>query len=276
VITSPAGRATQGGTAVVGKVLSSTPLPNGLAIRQAVGKGQSTHGSPSPTTACSATRSELGAASKYPSRPQWQGRLAQEHFMVRRELNAGQGHRVYMRTFDDPATKHDADRSTQVAPWFVSTPTVRFPPRLRRPRHFDMRGAADDRLVVVNRFPRLRSNVVYGPALETSCCAYTATRSPGSARRRGRSARGFSSDYGAARRDPRYSRPQFSDAGSCSGLCLRLTVGSVAYNDFQSTWRRSARTHDRRGHLAGLRIDRAADEVHEEKWHEGELRDASS
>ena len=171
---SPPAVLTPNGPVLFGAVISSTPWPMGCPSGRPPATPRSRRISPSPAKACCVTRSSdwgslqpLQTAIAGPS-------TAQEHFFgFGEKFNAlDQANNVVgMLTFDDPGTKHD--HSYKVAPWFISTRGYGFHLDSSAESSFDRRAGAAGRFVVTNRFPTLRFNLVYGPALTDVLTHYT-------------------------------------------------------------------------------------------------------
>ncbi|HEX2822076.1 MAG TPA: hypothetical protein VHO07_18175, partial [Streptosporangiaceae bacterium] len=156
---SPPAVLTPNGPVLFGAVISSTPVANGLSVRQAVGDAQI---EANLTFAAEGVlRYEVvDWGSLQPLQTAIAGPTsAQEHFFgfgEKFDALDQAGNVVDMLTFDDPGTKHD--HSYKVAPWFISTRGYGFHLDSSAESSFDMRAGAADRFVVTNRFPTLRIN----------------------------------------------------------------------------------------------------------------------
>jgi len=165
VFAPPVGKSSDG-PFEIGRVISSTLVPDGLEFTQAVGTGT--------------VKSRLGFPSVGIMRyevTEWNGLIpsevsiagassAGEHFYgFGEKFNAFDqaGKEVKIVTFDQPGDK--GDRSYKVVPWFVSTRGYGFHLDSSADSIFDMRAKEPDRFVVTNRSPALKFNVVYGPKL---------------------------------------------------------------------------------------------------------------
>ena len=172
---SPPAVLTPEGPLLFGAVLSSTPVANGLSVRQAVGQAQI--GAQLSFAHDGVLRYEVvdwGSLQPQPTAIAGPS-AAQEHFFgfgEKFDALDQAGNVIEMLTFDDPGTKHG--HSYKVASWFVSTRGYGFHLDSSAECSFDMRASAADRFVVTNRFSSLRFNLIYGPALTDVLTRYTA------------------------------------------------------------------------------------------------------
>src|SRR5664279_3647662 len=166
VVLAPPAVLTANGAQPFGKVVSATPIADGLALEQAVGGAQVSarlqfihDGVLRYEVVDWGGLSPLQTAIAGPA-------AASEHFFgfgERFDSLDQTGKRVDILTFDDPGTKHG--HSYKVAPWFVSTRGYGFHLDSTAECTFDMASGANGRFVVTNAFPSLRINLVYGPRL---------------------------------------------------------------------------------------------------------------
>ncbi len=166
---------TVGGRAqTVGRVVSSSPLPDGFELVQDLGGTNITARLTFP--ADGVLRYEV---------TDWNGPLPDqtsvsaasddgEHFYgfgEKFDTFDQAGRFVRTQTFDHPGNK--GDRSYKTAPWFLSTRGYGFYLESSTESHFDMRSGSRDGYVVTNLFSTLRFNIVYGPRLTDALSRYT-------------------------------------------------------------------------------------------------------
>jgi len=174
IVFAPPAVQTSSGALIIGRILSSTVLANGLEVTQAVGTRQITAhltfahdgvmryevtdwGGVVPVATAVASASD-----------------SDEHFYGFGEKFNGldqAGKNIRILTFDNPGNK--GDHSYKVAPWFVSTRGYGFHLDSSAESTFDMRAGAPDHYVVTNDFSTLAFNVVYGPKLTDVLIRYT-------------------------------------------------------------------------------------------------------
>jgi alpha-D-xyloside xylohydrolase len=231
---SPPAVLTPNGPVLFGAVVSSTPVANGLSVRQAVGDAQ---------IEASLTFAGEGVlryevvdwGSLQPLQTAMAGPTsAQEHFFgLGEKFNAldQAGNVVDMLTFDDPGTKHD--RSYKVAPWFISTRGYGFHLDSSAESSFDMRAGAADRFVVTNRFPTLRINLVFGPALTDVLTRYSGLTGRPPLPPPWAFGPWISSDIWRSGGEVRYAATQYGDRGIPASAFVFDSPWEVAYNDFQ-------------------------------------------
>ena len=162
----PAVLPAQGAALQLGRVVASSSTPNALTVTHAAGDSQVT--ATLSFVHDGVLRYEVtdwGAIK--PAQTALAGPSpADEHFYgfgEKFDALDQAGKRVDVLTFDNPGTK--GDRSYKVAPWFVSTRGYGLHLDSSAEVTFDLRAGAADRFVVLNRFPTLAVNLVYGPML---------------------------------------------------------------------------------------------------------------
>ncbi|HMP91170.1 MAG TPA: glycoside hydrolase family 31 protein [Kiritimatiellia bacterium] len=163
-----------GETYLVGQVLSSSPLSNGVELIQRLAG-----------TSVTARMVFTGEGVLQYEVVDW-GNLPVETTAVICESGPGEhvygfgekfnsfnqsGKNVRILTWDPPGDK--GDLSYKVAPWFVSTRGYGFHLESSAESYFDMRATHSDRWVVSNWFPSLKFRVVYGPAMPDIIERYT-------------------------------------------------------------------------------------------------------
>ena len=231
---SPPAVLTPNGPVLFGAVISSTPVANGLSVRQAVGDAQ---------IEANLTFADEGVlryevvdwGSLQPLQTAIAGPTsAQEHFFgfgEKFDALDQAGNVVDMLTFDDPGTKND--HSYKVAPWFISTRGYGFHLDSSAESSFDMRAGAADRFVVTNRFPTLRINLVYGPALTDVLTRYTGLTGRPPLPPPWAFGPWISSDIWRSGGEVRYAATQYGDRGIPASVFVFDSPWEVAYNDFQ-------------------------------------------
>ncbi len=164
----------RGRAQTVGRVVSSSPLPDGFELVQDLGGTNITARLTFP--ADGVLRYEV---------TDWNGPLPDqtsvsaasddsEHFYgfgEKFDTFDQAGRFVRTQTFDHPGNK--GDRSYKTAPWFLSTRGYGFYLESSTESHFDMRSGSRDGYVVTNLFSTLRFNIVYGPRLTDALSRYT-------------------------------------------------------------------------------------------------------
>ncbi len=231
---SPPAVLTPNGPVLFGAVISSTPVANGLSVRQAVGDAQieanltfASEGVLRYEVVDWGSLQPLQTAIAGPT-------SAQEHFFgfgEKFDALDQAGNVVDMLTFDDPGTKHD--HSYKVAPWFISTRGYGFHLDSSAETSFDMRAGAADRFVVTNRFPTLRINLVYGPALTDVLTRYTGLTGRPPLPPPWAFGPWISSDIWRSGGEVRYAATQYGDRGIPASVFVFDSPWEVAYNDFQ-------------------------------------------
>lgn len=224
---------TPGGALLFGQVTSSTPLPNGLALKQSVG-------SASVDTQLTFAHDRVlryevtNWGTLNPQQTAIAGAATlQEHFYgFGEKFNAldQTGKHVKTQTFDDPGQKND--HSYKVAPWFMSTRGYGFQLDSSAVSTFDMRAGAADRFVVTNQFPSLRFNLVFGPALTDVLTRYTGFMGRPPLPPAWAFGVWISSDIWRNGGEVRYAVTQFRDRGIPASGFVFDSPWEIAYNDF--------------------------------------------
>ena len=218
----------------IGRVVSSTSVPDGLELTQAVGTNT--------------IKSRLSFPSEGIMRYEvtdWDGLIpsevsiagasgAAEHFYgFGEKFNAFDqaGKEVRIVTFDQPGNK--GDRSYKVAPWFVSTRGYGFHLDSTGESILDMRANQPDRFVITNRFPELRFDIVYGPKLTDVLIRFT-----GSVRRTYLPppwvfGPWISSDIWRNGGEVKYAVSRWREEGIPASVFVFDSPWETAYNDFQ-------------------------------------------
>jgi alpha-D-xyloside xylohydrolase len=140
------------------------------------------------------------------------------------------GKQVRTLTFDDPGTKED--HSYKVAPWFVSTRGYGFHLDSSAESSFDMRAGAPDRYVITNFFPTLRINLVYGPNLTDVLVRYTGFTGRPPLPPAWTFGPWISSDIWRSGGEVRYAVTQFRNRGIPASAFVFDSPWEIAYNDF--------------------------------------------
>ena len=222
------------GPLLFGSVVSSTPDAGGLSVQQTVGGTQiEAHLTFAHDGVLRYEVVDWG--SLHPLQTAIAGpSTAQEHFFgfgEKFDALDQAGHVVEMLTFDDPGTKHD--HSYKVTPWFISTRGYGFHLDSSAESSFDMRASAADRFVVTNRFPTLRFNLVYGPALTDVLTRFTGYTGRPPLPPPWASGPWISSDIWRSGGEVRYAVTQYRDRGIPASAFVFDSPWEVAYNDFQ-------------------------------------------
>jgi alpha-D-xyloside xylohydrolase len=225
---------TSNGPLVFGKVVSSQPVANGLALRQTVGAAQ-VHTQFTFAHEGVLRYEVVDWGSIVPLQTAIAGpSAAQEHFFgFGEKFNAldQSGKRIDMLTFDDPRTKHD--HSYKVAPWFISTRGYGVHLDSSAESTFDMGAGAPDRFVLTNRFSSLRLNIVYGPAMTDVLSRYTGYTGRPPLPPPWAFGPWISSDIWRNGGEVRYAVTQFRDRGIPASAFVFDSPWETAYNDFQ-------------------------------------------
>ena len=231
---SPPAVLTPDGPLLFGAVVSSTPIADGLSVRQAVGDAQIQaqltfvhDGVLRYEVVDWGSLRPLQTAIAGPS-------TAREHFFgfgEKFDALDQVGNVVEMLTFDDPGTKHD--HSYKVAPWFISTRGYGFHLDSSAESSFDMRTGEAGRFVVLNRFSTFRFNLVYGPALTDILTRYTAYTGRPPLPPPWAFGPWISSDIWRSGGEVRYAVTQFRDRGIPASAFVFDSPWEIAYNDFQ-------------------------------------------
>jgi alpha-D-xyloside xylohydrolase len=225
---------TPSGSHLLGRVLTSKQIGNGLQLAQSIGTFQITSeftfihdgvlryevvdwGAVNPIATAVAAASD-----------------GQEHFYGFGEKFDGvdqAGKSVRTLTFDDPGLK--GDHSYKVAPWFVSTRGYGFHLDSSAESVFDMRAGAPNRYLVTNQFGSLRFNVVYGPRLTDVLTRYTAYSGRPYLPPPWAFGPWISSDIWRSGGEVRYAVTQFRNRGIPASGFVFDSPWETAYNDFR-------------------------------------------
>jgi alpha-D-xyloside xylohydrolase len=222
------------GSFLVGRVISSKQLGNGVEVTQVLGPSQITARLTFPHEGVMryevldwGTAVPSATAIAAPSD-------AQEHFYgFGEKFNTVDqaGKQVRILTFDDPGTK--GDHSYKVAPWFVSTRGYGFHLDSSAESMFDMRADAPNRYVVTNQFPTLRFNVVYGPKLTDVLSRYTSYTGRPPLPPPWAFGPWISSDIWRSGGEVRYAVTQFRNRSIPASAFVFDSPWEIAYNDFR-------------------------------------------
>jgi alpha-D-xyloside xylohydrolase len=222
------------GSVLLGGVISSKQLFNGLEVTQALGSSQITiqltfihDGVLRYEVVDWAGANPVATAIAAPSDER-------EHFYGFGEKFNGldqAGKSVRTLTFDDPGTK--GDHSYKVAPWFISTRGYGFHLDSSAESVFDMRAGAPNRYVVTNQFASLRFNIVYGPKLTDVLMRYTAYAGRPFLPPAWVFGPWISSDIWRSGGEVRYAVTQFRARGIPVSGFVFDSPWEIAYNDFR-------------------------------------------
>jgi alpha-D-xyloside xylohydrolase len=218
----------------IGRVLSSSPLANGLAVVQQLGTEQ--------------IRAQLTFPSDGVMRYEvvdWGGLIpdrisissasgSDEHFYgFGEKFNAldQSGKVVEILTFDNPGNK--GDRSYKAAPWFVSTRGYGFHLDSTAKSTFDMRTAARGRYDIANQTSTLRFNVVLGPKLTDVITRYTGLTGRPPLPPPWAFGAWISSDIWRTGGEVRYAVSKFRERKIPVSAIVFDSPWEVAYNDFE-------------------------------------------
>ncbi len=225
-----------GNSYLIGQVLSSTPLGDGLEVRQTL---------LSTSIVTRLTVPHLGVV-RYEV-IDWGGLSpngaivmgaaeASEHFYGFGEkfndLDYA-GKKTHIIT-DDPPVSPKGDKSYKVAPWFLSTRGYGFHFDSSAESYFDMRAAAADRFIVNNLFGVLKYNVVWGPKLTDALTRYTGYTSRPQMSPPWAFAPWMSSDRWSTGGEVRYVLTKHRESGIPGSVLVFDSPWEVGYNDF--TW----------------------------------------
>jgi alpha-D-xyloside xylohydrolase len=230
------------GVLAIGSVLLSTPLANGLELKQRVGAGTVTTRLTFPqdrvlrfeVTDWSGV-TPLATAFASPSD-------GHEHFYGFGEKfnNFDQsGRSVRVLTFDEPGTK--GDRSYKVAPWFLSTRGYGLHLDSSSESVFDMRASAPDKYVVANFGPTLAFHLVYGPKLTDALTHYTGITGRPLLPPAFAFGVWISSDIWRTGGELRYAVTQFRERGLPASALVFDSPWETSYNDFHFNMTQFAR-----------------------------------
>lgn len=230
----PAVLPAQGAALQLGRVVASSVTPNALTVTHAAGDSQVTatlsfvhdgvlRYEVTDWGAIKPAQTALAGASP-----------ADEHFYgfgEKFDVLDQAGKRVDVLTFDNPGTK--GDRSYKVAPWFVSTRGYGLHLDSSAEVTFDLRAGAADRFVVVNRFPTLAVNLVYGPKLVDVLSRYTGYAGRPAVPPPWYFGPWISSDVWRSGGEVRYAVAQFAQRRIPASAFVFDSPWETAYNDFR-------------------------------------------
>ena len=222
------------GTFLLGRVVSSKVLGDGLEVVQSLGSSQITARLTFPHDGVMRYEvtdwgnvAPVATAVAAPSDDH-------EHFYGFGEKFDALDHagkQVRTLTFDDPGTK--GDHSYKAAPWFVSTRGYGFHLDSSAESSFDMRAGAPDHYVVTNHFSTLRFNLVYGPKLTDVVVRYTGYTGRPPLPPAWTFGPWISSDIWRSGGEVRYAVTQFRNRGIPASAFVFDSPWEIAYNDFQ-------------------------------------------
>jgi len=225
---------TPNGAFLLGRIVSSKVLGDGLEVVQSLGSSQITARLTFPHDGVMRYEvtdwgnvAPIATAVAGPSDDH-------EHFYgFGEKFNAldHAGKQVRMVTFDDPGTK--GDHSYKVAPWFVSTRGYGFHLDSSAESTFDMRAGAPNRYVVTNHFSTLRFNIVYGPKLTDVVARYTGYTGRPPLPPAWAFGPWISSDIWRSGGEVRYAVTQFRNRGIPASAFVFDSPWEIAYNDFR-------------------------------------------
>lgn len=215
-------------------VVSSSPVPQGLQLKQKAGSATVTTQLTFPHEGVmryevidwgglTPTASALAAPSD-----------GNEHFYgfgEKFDAIDQAGKRVHILTFDDPGVKKE--HAYKVSPWFISTRGYGLHFDSSAESFFDMRAGAGDRFVITNLFPTLRFNVVYGPKLTDVLSRYTGYTGRPPLPPPWAFGVWISSDVWRSGGEVRYAVTQFRNRGIPVSGFVFDSPWETAYNDFQ-------------------------------------------
>jgi alpha-D-xyloside xylohydrolase len=217
----------------IGRVTSSTTLPNGLRLAQDAGGTSVTTLLTFP--ADGVMRFEVS---------DWNG-LEPEGASIASDSDGGEhfygfgekfnsldqaGKVVRIETFDNPGNK--GDRSYKVAPWFVSTRGYGFHLDSTARNTFDMRAAATGRYTVTNDVGTLAFHLVYGPELTDVLSRYTGLTGRPALPPPFAFGPWISSDLWRDGGEVRYAVNKFRERGIPASAFVFDSPWEIAYNDF--------------------------------------------
>src|SRR5271165_7277651 len=225
---------TAAGSFLIGRVISSKNLANGLELTQDL------NGTP---VSAQITFAHEGIMRYEVTNWSNTGPLAtavaaasdkQEHFYgFGEKFNSldQAGKKVHTLTFDDPGKK--GDHSYKVTPWFISTRGYGVHLDSTAESTFDMRANAPDRYVITNPIGKLALNVVYGPLLTDVLSRYTGYSGRPALPPPWAFGPWISSDIWRSGGEVRYAATQYGDRGIPASVFVFDSPWEVAYNDFQ-------------------------------------------
>ena len=223
-----------GDAQTIGRVVSSTPLANGLELIQDVGGTNVTAQLTFPADGVmryevidwgglKPDQTSVSAASD-----------GNEHFYgFGEKFNAldQAGNVVDILTFDNPGNK--GDQSYKVAPWFISTRGYGFHLDSTAQSIFDMRAAVMGRYTITNQVGTLKFNVVYGPALTDVLSRYTGLTGRPALPPPFAFGPWISSDIWRDGGEVKYAVTKFRERGIPVSAFVFDSPWEIAYNDFK-------------------------------------------
>jgi alpha-glucosidase (family GH31 glycosyl hydrolase) len=162
------------GPLMLGRVISSTALPNGLELKQALGSGEVIAHLTFPHEGVLRYEVTDWGDAAHQATAIAAASDGNEHFYGFGEKFNGldqAGKSIHIQTCDNPGNK--GAHSYKVVPWFISTRGYGFHLDSLAASTFDMRNSAADRFVITNPFSTLAFNVVYGPQLTNVLSRFT-------------------------------------------------------------------------------------------------------
>jgi alpha-D-xyloside xylohydrolase len=222
-----------GNERTIGRVVSSTPLPNGFELVQDAGGINVTAHVTFPADGVLRYKVVNWNGLKPDQTSVAAAADGDEHFYgFGEKFNAldQAKHKVEVLTFDNPGNK--GDRSYKVAPWFISTRGYGFHLESTARSTFDM-GTAAGRYVVTNFFRTLAFQVVYGPQLTDVLSRYTGLTGRPSLPPPFTFGPWISSDVWRDGGEIRYAVTMFRKRGIPVSAFVFDSPWEIAYNDFK-------------------------------------------
>ena len=218
----------------IGRVVASTPLPDGLGLIQDLGGTHITARLTFP--ADGVMRSEVvdWGGLKPDQTSVSAASDGNEHFFGFGEKFSAldqAGNVVDILTFDNPGSK--GDRSYKAASWFISTRGYGFHLDSTARSTFDMRAAMMGRYTITNQVGTLKFNVVYGPALTDVLSRYTGFTGRPALPPPFAFGPWISSDIWRDRGEVNYAVTNFRERGIPVSAFVFDSPWEVAYNDFK-------------------------------------------
>jgi len=230
---APAAVTIAGAQIILGRVVSSTAVANGLELVQMLGAAQAITHLTFPEQ--NVMRYEvIDWGGQLPSEVSVAGGSdGSEHFYgFGEKFNAFDqtGKKTKVVTFDGPGPK--GDHSYKAVPWFISTRGYGFHLDSSAESSFDMRLTKVDRYIVTNRFSSLKFNVVYGPKLTDVLTRYTAYTGRPTLPPPWVFGPWISSDVWRNGGEVRYAVTKFRNLGIPASVFVFDSPWETAYNDF--------------------------------------------